>query len=252
MRETRLIMGMPIEIEIVGGQVSATLEAAFSYLQEVDQRFSTYKEGSEISRLNRGEIAPESVSKEMREVFALADLTKEESDGYFNIHRPDGFLDPSGIVKGWAIKNTAALIQKAGYANYFVNAGGDIATGGKNAEGKDWSVGIRNPFKAEEIVKVVYPRGEGVATSGSYIRGDHIYNPHAPLEAITDLVSITVIGPDVLEADRYATAAFAMGKEGIRFIERLRGIEGYAISAEGIATETSGFSAYTHIPSLQG
>ena len=148
-------------------------------------------------------------------------------------------------MKGWAILNTATLIRAAGYENYFVNAGGDIAMSGKNAEGKEWSVGIRNPFNANEIVKVVYPRGKGIATSGSYIRGDHIYNPHAPEEKIRDIVSITVIGPDVLEADRFATAAFAMGKSGIDFIENLPGFEGYAIDVTGIATMTSGLAAYT-------
>jgi thiamine biosynthesis lipoprotein len=116
---------------------------------------------------------------------------------------------------------------------------------GTNAEGKEWSVGIRNPFNIQEIVKVVYPRGEGIATSGSYIRGDHIYNPHKPEEKIKEIVSITVIGPDVLEADRFATAAFAMGRQGIEFIEQLKGFEGYAINAEGIATMTNGFGAYT-------
>ncbi|MDE1944550.1 MAG: FAD:protein FMN transferase, partial [Patescibacteria group bacterium] len=221
MKETRLIMGMPIEIEIVDSTVQTALEAAFAYLVAVDKRFSTHKEDSEISRINRGEIKLDAVSAEMREVFALAEKTKKETDGYFDIKNPDGHLDPSGIVKGWAILNTAGLIREAGYENFMVNAGGDIATRGKNAEGKEWSVGIRNPFKTDEIIKVVYPRGKGVATSGSYIRGAHIYNPHAPSEELKDIVSITVIGPDVLEADRFATAAFAMGKKGIEFIENL-------------------------------
>ena len=245
MKEARLIMGMPIEIEIVGDDVHNALEAAFAHLVSVDERFSTYKETSEISKMNRGELPLAAISDEMREVFAIAEKTKQETNGYFDIHRPDGSIDPSGIVKGWAILNTATLIRAAGYENYFVNAGGDIAMSGKNAEGKEWSVGIRNPFNANEIVKVVYPRGKGIATSGSYIRGDHIYNPHQPEQKIKDIVSITVIGPDVLEADRFATAAFAMGKSGIAFIENLPGFEGYAIDANGIATMTSGFAAYT-------
>ncbi len=238
-------MGMPIEIEIVGSGAQAALEAAFAYLVAVDARFSTYKEDSEISRINRGEIEENATSVEMREVFALAEKTKKETSSYFDIRRPDGRLDPSGIVKGWAILNAAALIRKAGHENFMVNAGGDIAMNGKNAEGKEWSVGIRNPFKTSEIVKVVYPRGKGVATSGSYIRGAHIYNPHTPGEKLSDIVSITVIGPDVLEADRFATAAFAMGKGGIAFIESLPGFEGYAIDAHGVATLTTGFGAYT-------
>jgi FAD:protein FMN transferase len=108
-------------------------------------------------------------------------------------------------------------------------------------------VGIRNPFAPAEVVKVVYPRGQGIATSGSYIRGAHIYNPHAPTEDIRDIVSLTVIGPDVLEADRFATAAFAMGNKGILFIEKLPGFEAYAIDAKGIATLTSGFEAYIRL-----
>lgn len=238
---------MPIEIEIIGGdaEVRDALESAFVHLAAVDERFSTYREGSEISRINRGELALAAAGEEMREVFALAEKTRMETDGYFNIRRPDGSIDPSGIVKGWAIRNVAALIRAAGHGNYFVNAGGDIAAGGKNARGEEWRVGIRNPFNIDEIVKVVYPRGKGVATSGSYIRGDHIYNPNAPEEKLRDVVSITVIGPDVLEADRFATAAFAMGKGGIAFIERLPGFEGYAIGADGVATLTSGFAAYT-------
>ncbi len=261
MKETRLIMGMPIEIEIVGENVKPALEAAFAYLVAVDNRFSTYKEDSEISRINR-ELGHSHIlenvrmSEEMREVFAIAEKTKKETNGYFDIRRPDlpapngtrqagGLIDPSGVVKGWAIQNTAALIRKAGYENYFVNAGGDIAMNGKDAQGEEWSVGIRNPFNINEIVKVVLPRGKGIATSGSYIRGDHIYNPHKPEEVLKEIVSITVIGPDVLAADLMATAAFAMGKDGIAFIENLPGFEGYAIDAKGIATMTSGFGAYT-------
>lgn len=243
-------MGMPIEIEIAGEGAENAFTAAFAYLVSVDERFSTYKEESEISRINR-ELGHSNIlknvgmSEEMKEVFTIAEKTKKETNGYFDIRRPDGSLDPSGVVKGWAIKNAAALIRAAGHENYFVNAGGDIAMGGKNARGEEWSVGIRNPFNINEIVKVVYPRGKGIATSGSYIRGAHIYNPHAPGEELKDIMSITVIGPDVLAADLMATAAFAMGKDGISFIESLPGFEGYAIDSKGIAIMTSGFAAYT-------
>lgn len=256
MREVRDIMGMPIEVEIIGQNVQSALESAFAYLVSVDERFSTYKKESEISKINRGEIALARASAEMREVFEIAEKTKRETNGYFDIKRPDpsiplgagGKIDPSGIVKGWAIQNTAKLIKKAGYENYFVNAGGDIAMSGKNKEGGEWSVGIKNPFNQKEIIKIVYPKGKGVATSGSYLRGAHIYNPHAPEKEIEEIVSITVIGPNVLEADRFATAAFAMGKSGINFIESLQGFEGYMIDRNGIATMTSGFMDSTYSP----
>lgn len=103
---------------------------------------------------------------------------------------------------GMFVVNTAKLIRDAGYENYFVNVAGDIASNGKNERGEEWSVGIRNPFNVNEIVKVVYPRGQGVTISGSYIRGAHIYNPHNPEDKLNEIVSITVIGSNVLEADR--------------------------------------------------
>jgi len=58
---------------------------------------------------------------------------------------------------------------------------------------------------------VVYVTDEGIATSGTYLRGEHIYNPKTG-EAASEIVSLTVIGPNIYEADRFATAAFAMVK----------------------------------------
>ena len=243
MRETRQIMGMPVTIEICGAGASQDqLEKAFSYFTSIDARFSTYKGDSEISRINRGEIALGDYSPEMKDVFALAEKTKRETNGYFDIRTPGGLLDPSGIVKGWAIRNAAELLRSLGHEHFYVEAGGDIETSGKNAEGKEWRIGIRNPFNAEEIVKVVYPRGKGIATSGTSVRGAHIYDPHAKQPVASSVVSLTVIGPDVYEADRFATAAFAMGERGISFIGSLEGFEGYQIDRNGTATFTEGFS----------
>lgn len=244
MKETRDIMGMPVEVHI-SGATRAALDAVFDYFTAVDERFSTYKHGSEISKINRGELRVHEWSDPMKEIFDLAERTRQETAGYFSIARPGGGTDPSGIVKGWAIRGAARIVESMGYKNYFLNAGGDIQSRGTDGHGKPWTVGIRNPFNADEIIKVLRPEGRGVATSGSYIRGDHIYNPHAPQHAIRDIVSLTVVGPDVYEADRFATAAFAMGKSGIEFIERLEGFEGYLVDAHGTATMTRGFSALT-------
>jgi len=244
-RATRIIMGMPITVEIVDAADAALLDEVFSYFESVDRRFSTYKPDSEIEAINRGRVMERHCSDEMREVLELAEATKHETDGYFDIRKADGSLDPSGIVKGWAIRNAATIVKRTGAGDFFIDAGGDIQSSGKNAAGNDWSVGIRNPFDEAEIIKVVYPRGSGVATSGSYVRGQHIYNPHTPERPISDIVSLTVLGPDVLEADRFATAAFAMGEEGIYFIEYMPGLEGYAVNSAGRATPTSGFAAFS-------
>jgi len=244
MRETRVSMGMPITVEVVDAVDSAVIGAVFTYFEGVDCRFSTYRPDSEIAAINRGCLANADYSDEMREVLALAEQTKRETDGFFDIRKVDGSLDPSGIVKGWAIDNAGAIVARTGARDFFIEAGGDVHSSGKNADGREWSIGIRNPFNGTEIVKVVYPRGHGVATSGTYARGQHIYNPHAPGEPLDDIVSLTVIGRDVLEADRFATAAFAMGKDGILFIEAVPGLEGYVVNTNGRATLTSGFATF--------
>ena len=243
-RETRILMGMPITVEIVDYGQDRTVDAVFAYFAAVENRFSLFRRDSEVSALNRGEIKISDASPDMQEVLAIAARTKRQTRGYFEIRRADGSLDPSGIVKGWAIRNAATLIRASGAGNFFVDAGGDIQTGGKNAESKEWTIGIRNPFNAGEIIKALVPNGRGVATSGSYVRGQHIYDPHRPGHPIDEIVSLTVIGADVLEADRFATAAFAMGADGIEFIEEMPGLEGYVVDASGIATQTSGFGAY--------
>jgi thiamine biosynthesis lipoprotein len=245
MKQTKNLMGMPVTVEIVDSQATEKdLAIAYDYFTAVDERFSTYKTSSEISKINSGEITPENYSTEMKEIFALAQQTKEQSDGFFDI-KHNGIYDPSGIVKGWAINNAAKLLAEKGFENFYVEAGGDIQVRGLNHEGRPWRVGIRNPFNQNEIIKAVeLKENKGMATSGNYIRGDHIYNPHASAEIIKDIVSLTVIAANVYEADRFATAAFAMGADGINFIEKLSGLEGYLVDKNGIATYTSGFEKY--------
>lgn len=244
MRSTRLVMGMPVTVDIVAPADSALIDKVFAWFEAVDRRFSTYKPDSEISLINRGALAGCDWSAEMREIMALCDATRRETDGYFDARTPSGAMDPSGIAKGWAILGAARIIDRSGHKNYYVDAGGDIQSSGVNATGRPWRVGVRNPFNPSEIIKIVEPAGRGVATSGTYVRGQHIYVPGHPEKTIEDVVSLTVVGPDVLEADRFATAAFAMGRGGIAFIERTPGLEGYQVLADRTAVSTSGFQEF--------
>lgn len=243
MKQTWLIMGMPISVVI---EAEAANAAAFKkvrdYFHYVDKQYSPYKPASEVSRINAG-LPETDWSDEMKAIMRLCEETKKQTHGFFDAYH-GGKLDPSGLVKGWAVNNAAQLLRDMGFQNFYIEAGGDIQVSGRNAAGQPWSVGIRNPLKPDEIVKVVRVSGrEGVATSGTYVRGQHIYNPHDDNET-KDVASLTVIGPNIYDADRFATAAFAMGKPGIRFIELLPGHEAYMITSDRVATMTSGFEHY--------
>ncbi len=243
LKETRLLMGMPISVHLQDERATQTdVDLVYDYFRYVDETFSVYRASSEVSRLNRGELSRDEYSDDLRETLALAEVTKRETGGYFDIMR-DGVCDPSGIVKGWAIQRAANLLRERGLANFYVDAGGDIAVAGL-LNGAPWRVGIRNPFDRRQIVKALAITDCGVATSGTAIRGQHIYNPLDPGAPLTDIVSLTVIGPNICDADRFATGAFAMGPAGIRFLEDLPGFEGYMIDAHGMATYTSGFARF--------
>ena len=125
MKQTRIMMGMTITVEVVDEKVKeSNLEKIFDYFELVNQQFSVYKENSEISKINRGEIAEKDYSSEMKEIFVLSEQTKKETNGYFDIKKPNGLIDPSGLVKGWAIYKAAQILWSAGFKNFFVDAGG--------------------------------------------------------------------------------------------------------------------------------
>jgi thiamine biosynthesis lipoprotein len=236
MKQTELIMGMPITIEIKSDD-QKILKKVFDYFRGIDERFSPCKANSEVSRYSRGELKKTNLSDDLKLIIKLCDETKKLTDGFFNPVNKNEQFDPSGIVKGWAVEQAAGILRDKGIEIFYIEAGGDI-----QAAGKKCTVGIRSPFNLKEIVKVIEVTTEGVATSGIYERGHHIYNKNG--HEVTDIVSLTVIGPNIYEADRFATAAFAMGKQGIYFIEKLTGFEGYMIDDKRIATMTSGFSKF--------
>ena len=243
MKQARTIMAMPVVIDIVDdGATQEIFDEVFDYLVSVDARFSVYKKDSEITLYNEGKIREADLSEDIKKVFALSEEMKNKTDGYFDIHQ-GGKIDPSGLVKGLAIYNASLILRKKGFKNFYVEIAGDIEVRGHNREGRKWAIGIRNPFNRNENVKVVYLTDVGIATSGTYENGEHIYNPKSGGKA-TEIQSITIIGPNVYEADCFATASFAMGKNGIHFIEKLDGFEGYMIDHNGIATFTNNFEQY--------
>ena len=236
-------MAMPVTIEVVDSNITQEIfEEVFCYLVSVDEKFSPYKKNSEVTLYNEGKIREEDFSSQMKEVFQLSEEMKKSTNGFFDIVY-GGKLDPSGLVKGWAIYNASKILRNKGFKNFFVEIAGDMEIAGLNSEGKKWAIGIRNPFNKKENVKVVYLTNVGIATSGTYENGEHIYNPKEKNKA-KEIISLSVIGPNVYEADCLATACFAMGRDGIYFLENKSNFAGYMIDHSGMATLTTNFEKY--------
>jgi thiamine biosynthesis lipoprotein len=214
----------------------------FEWLRWVDDIFSTYKVDSEISRLARGEVDIGDCAPEVALVLDLCHEVGRSSGGYFDAWAT-GALDPSGLVKGWSVERASEMLAEAGSANHCINAGGDVRVRGSPESGRLWNVGIVHPFDRGALTIVVVGSDIAVATSGTAERGDHVYDPHTR-EPVADLVSVTLVGPELTFTDAFATAALAMGTKAIDWLPALPEHDAYVVDATGHAWWTAGMSAY--------
>jgi thiamine biosynthesis lipoprotein len=236
------IMGMPIVLDVRDDEPDeGAIDRMWEWLRWVDTMFSTYKADSEISRIARGELAVEDADPEVQAVLARCEELRTETRGFFDA-RAGGSLDPSGLVKGWAVDRASGILDDAGFVNYALNAGGDIRLSGRPVPDLRWRVGIQHPYVKDKVAAVVEANELAVATSGEYERGQHVLDPHTGRPP-SGVLSVTVTGPDLATADAYATAAFAMGAAGPRWTARLAGYEAMTILADDAVLKTARFPA---------
>jgi thiamine biosynthesis lipoprotein len=179
----------------------------------------------------------------VREVLVRCAELRRRTRGYFDVHAASpAAVDPSGLVKGWAVDRSAAVLDEGGLRHYAIAAGGDVVVRGRSLPDDAWRVGIQNPTILDRLAKVVVASDLAIATSGAYARGDHVLDPHTgrPPEGV---LSVTVTGPDLGIADAYATAALAMGSDGPAWTLRLDGYEAMTILADERVLTTPGFPA---------
>ena len=234
LRRVEHVMGMPVVVEVRDdGARADDLDRLFDWLRFVDATFSTYKPDSDISRLNRGELAPSDTHPSVREVLERCDELRLATEGYFDPRAVcRDVIDPSGLVKGWAVDRAAELLDEAGLRNYAVNVAGDMVLRGRAVPEASWRVGILHPLEPGKVAAVVEARDLAVATSGAYARGEHVVDPHTR-RAPAGVLSVTITGPELATADAYATAAFVMGVAGPAWTARLGGYEAMTILADG-------------------
>jgi len=230
-------MSMPITIDIHGAKIN-DIDAVFDRLIEIDNRYSGYKNTSDLSRLWSGELPLDKQSEEFKEIKNECASYEKLTNGYFSSNF-SGKYDPTGYVKGWAVAEAAKVAESRGFTTYCMDLSGDMMMRSNSVH--IWKIGITDPFETDVMVGALAIRDGAVATSGDYYRGNHIINPKNPGK-ISDLASVTVVGPDIIECDILATALFAMGlKKAIEFIKKLSGYEALFITKENKYVNTSSF-----------
>jgi len=170
------VMGMPISLALRGRHTDDDIArsawaATLSQLREVDRMFSTYRRDSFVTRLDRCEITVDDCPAEIYEVLALGETASRESGGAFNIRRPgrDGELrlDPSGVVKGWAVERVAAPWQALADTDFCLSAGGDMTCRTLRPDAGPWRIGVEDPADPARILAVIPVSTGAVATSGT-------------------------------------------------------------------------------------
>lgn len=236
MHRVEHVMGFPVSLRVDDERVGEeTADAVFAWLREVDARFSPFRADSEVCRLDRGEIARAEVSADLDEVLGLCEEYRVATGGAFDVRLPGRGLDPCAVVKGWSVQRAAELLEAAGARRFVLNAGGDVV-----ASGGPWQVGVRHPEQADKVCTVLELTEGAVATSARYERGDHIIDGRTGRPA-TELLSLTVVASSLTIADTTATAAFAMGAEGVAWAASRAGCEVFAVDAERRVLRTEGF-----------
>lgn len=183
------------------------LDQAIAFVHEIDEKFSTYKESSEISQLRRGDLHITDTSEPVRRIWKLCEEARDLTDGAFDpFHESLGGFDPSGYVKGWAADQIALIGQKLGITRLHINAGGDITVRGGMDDQQPWMIGIQHPKRAGRIAAVIPMRDGAVASSGG----------SRDLIAVGALAT-SVYGPDGGIADALATALMVAGRDGARW-----------------------------------
>jgi thiamine biosynthesis lipoprotein len=218
-------MGLPVSLLARGDASSspaaaAAVEQVYTELRHVDAVFSPYKQDSQVSRLGRGELAWEDCDPEVVAVAARCEAARERTGGLFDARRPDGTWDPSGLVKGWAAERATRHLAAVPGLDWCLNAGGDVAV--LCPSGEPFAVGIQDPRDPARVAAVVRRSAGAVATSGTAVRGAHLYDP---LET----------------ADVLATAAFVAGHGWLEVLARAAGYEALALAPDGSPVTTPGW-----------
>ncbi len=245
-RRVEQVMGMPISLAVRPGPAESEVDAAWAEvlasLRDADAVFSTYREDSWVSRLGRGEVTLEDCPPEVAEVLALGEQARVESTGAFDVRRPgasgDLVLDPSGVVKGWAVQRAAQALRRLDGADWCLSAGGDLLCHVDDPAGEPWQVGIEDPHDPTRVLARVPVRRGAVATSGTAHRGAHLVDARTG-EAPQGIASVTVVGPDLTWADLDATAAYALGADALTWLGTRVGRCGLVVRSDG-STATFG------------
>lgn len=244
--EVSRLSARPGEPVAVSAMTFAAVEFALAVARETDGAFDPTV-GAAMTRLGFDRHyqtgAPVVVSGAQASA-TFRDVVLDPAARTITLQRPLA-LDLGAVAKGLAVDMAARELQPFG--NFAIDAGGDVYCGGRNADGRRWTVGIRHPREDGAMIDAVQVSDAAVCTSGDYERrqadGHHLLDPRTGTSA-TAAVSATVIAPTAMLADALATAAFVLGPvRGLALLER-HGVDGLIVSPDLVRHTTRSYASH--------
>jgi thiamine biosynthesis lipoprotein len=175
---------------------------------------------------------------------------------------PETVCDLSAIAKGYGVDALSDALLGLGHRDHLVEIGGELKSRGRRPDGRSWRVAIEvpEPGTGREVHRVIPLADRGMATSGDYrnyyeqdgLRISHTIDPRSGHPIRHAVASVTVLHPQAMLADAWATALNVLGpEEGFALAERQR-LAAYFILREKGGTfgirETAAFAAATQEP----
>lgn len=229
---------MPIQITYEGAE-DGVLETQIALsFDKLDKQFSTYSKTSDVILFSKHKLPVNRQDLLFKKVFLDCTHWNQKTSGAFDAFYGKQY-DPSGYVKGLAIEHAARMMSENGINHYIINASGDVVTA--SSSDHSWNIGLQHPLNKRASIGAIRTRNLAIATSGTYERGYHITNPKTG-EPAQKLLSVTIIGKDIVTADVLATAAFASEDHWRVLVDSFDDYEALVIGADGTVEMTPGFA----------
>ncbi|HJV61074.1 MAG TPA: FAD:protein FMN transferase [Albitalea sp.] len=159
-------------------------------------------------------------------------------------------IDLGGFAKGHAVDRGVAILRRRGIAHAVVAAGGDSHVLG-DRRGRPWSIAIRHPRRAADVIAVLPLENVAISTSGDYeryfeqdgVRCHHLIDPKTG-KSPAGVHSVTILAPDGLTTEGLSKSVFVLGVEaGLRLVERVSGVDAIVVDAAGALHYSTGLRA---------
>ena len=159
---------------------------------------------------------------EIAALLAITDpheVVLDERNGSVFLARRGMEIDLGAIAKGYIADRVRDYLHKEGTDLGLINLGGNIQTLGSPEGG--WSVGLKKPFAADELIGALAVENMSVVTSGTYERFfehngkryHHILDPRTGYPLDNELDSVTIVSKDSIDGDIWTTLMYGMGVE---------------------------------------